>query len=285
MNLRALAVLRELQNSPNRESDDALILRAVAEQLEMLGTSIRVVTPEQFDAIDAFDFDVIVPMCEMYPRLKRLQALQVKYQGLILNPPQAVLNCYRLRMVDLLSDRTDVRFPPTEVRPVSAPPGLPPADFYAASWWAKRGDVHNTCDHDVVRVNRWSDMGRVLCDFAEREITHLVLQPHIEGDLVKFYGVGPDRWFTWFYHDPTRSRRLPFEVDELAAAAAAGARTLGLEIFGGDAIIGEDGRITVIDLNSWPSFARVRADASVQIAWHIRSRALTAAQGGARKAR
>lgn len=274
--LRCLGVLRELQNSPNRESDDALILRAALDQLELVGVKTTLMTPEEFDRADVRGFDVVVPMCESYPRLKRLLQLESADRNLrFINPPTSILNCYRANMVPLMAACEGVLFPPSELRSVDAGAGSRPASFEAPEgWWIKRGDVHNTCDHDVVRVRDWESLPRVLEDFGRREITHYVAQPHIEGDLIKFYGVGPGRWFTWFYHDATRAKRLPFELDELAGAAAAGAFALGLEVFGGDAIISEDGRITLLDLNSWPSFARVRAEAAVQIAWHVRSAAV-----------
>ncbi|MBI4423324.1 MAG: hypothetical protein HY554_06335 [Elusimicrobia bacterium] len=273
--LRCLGVLRELQNSPNRESDDALILKAVVDQLEVMGVRAFAATPEEFDAVDVEPHEVLLPMCESYPRLKRLLALEAEHRVRFINPPSAVLNCYRTNMVPLLSECEGLRFPASELRRVEDGAGRPPAGFEAPEgWWIKRGDVHNTCDHDVIRVRAWSELERVLADFRGREITHFVAQPHIDGDLIKFYAVGPGRWFTWFYHDATRARRIPFELDDLASAAAAGAHALGLEVFGGDAIVSPGGLITLIDLNSWPSFARVRAEAAVQIAWHVRSAAL-----------
>ncbi|MBI5200116.1 MAG: hypothetical protein HY925_00900 [Elusimicrobia bacterium] len=271
--IRCLGVLRELANSPNRESDDALILKAVLEQLELVGVSTTLLTPEQFDAAEPSRYDVVVAMCESYPRLKRLLQLEATTRAIrFVNPPTSVLNTYRINTVPLLSQCEGLNFPPSEIRRVDADAAVPPQAFEAKDgWWLKRGDVHNTCDHDVVRARDWAAAGKILADFGSREITHYVAQPHIEGDLIKFYGVGPGRWFTWFYHDATRARRLPFELDDLASAAAAGAFALGLEVFGGDAIVSEDGTITLIDLNSWPSFARVRGEAAVQIAWHIRS--------------
>lgn len=271
--IRCLGVLREITNSPNRESDDALVLRAVLDQLELVGVKAKLLTPEEFDAADPSRYDVVVAMCESYARLKRLLALESSSRAIrFVNAPTSVLNTYRTNTVPLLSQCEGLRFPPSEIRRVDAGAGRPPAEHRAPSgWWLKRGDVHNTCDHDVARIREWRDLERALSDFAAREITHYVIQPHIEGDILKFYGVGPGRWFTWFYHDATRARRLPFEIDELASAAAAGALALGLEVFGGDAIVSEDGAITLLDLNSWPSFARVRNEAAVQIAWHVRS--------------
>lgn len=267
---RCLGILREMQNSPNRETDDALILNAVLEQLRNLGARTDCLTPEEADRRGLSDYALILPMCETYPRIKRLAASARHSRALWANPPQAVLNCYRLEMIARLARVGDVRFPRCEVRRVQGGPG--PAPFAAPGYWLKRGDVHNTCDHDVVFASSWAQADRIVEDFAQREITHYVVQPHIEGDILKFYGVGPGRWFTWFHHDPTRARRTPFVMDELAAMAAAGARALGLEIFGGDAIVSPDGSLTLLDLNSWPSFARVRQEAALQIAWHLQAR-------------
>lgn len=285
--LRALGILRETQNSPNRESDDALILQETLHQARNLGIEGRLMTPEEFDLWDGKGFDLVVAMCESYPRIMRLRELAAAGGPTIwVNRPESVLNCYRLRTVELLSGRRDVRFPPAEVRAVADGAGRPPAAFAAPAggWWLKRGDVHNTCDRDVVCARAWSEVEAILKDFARREITHYVVQPHLPGDLIKFYGVGPERWFTWFYHDPLRALRTPFDLDALSSSAAAGARALGLEVFGGDAIIADDGSVTVIDLNSWPSFALVRREAAVQISWHLQSRLKTRAGAHSRNA-
>jgi len=41
---------------------------------------------------------------------------------------------------------------------------------------------------------------------------------------------------------------------------------LGLDVYGGDAVVAEDGSISIFDINDWPSFAPVRDEASEQIA-------------------
>jgi hypothetical protein len=284
--LRCLGILREVQNSPNRETDDALILRAVLERLAALGFATRAATPEEFDALDPSRWDLVLPMCETYPRIKRLAAIPRPARTLWVNTPEAVLNCYRSRMAPLLKSCRRVRFPPSEIRAVGDGPGRPPAAREPAQgWWIKRGDVHNTCDRDVVRIDSWSDAGRVLADFAQREITHWLVQPHQPGDLIKFYGVGPGHWFTWFYHDPVRASRHPFMVETLARQAACGAKALGLEVFGGDAIVSPEGPVTLLDLNSWPSFALVRNEAALQISWHLQNRLVRSASARPQKRR
>jgi len=57
-----------------------------------------------------------------------------------------------------------------------------------------------------------------------------------------------------------------FDPDALSATTARAAAALGLEVYGGDAIVSEGGTLTVIDLNAWPSFALFRPVAAARIA-------------------
>ncbi|HEY6930862.1 MAG TPA: hypothetical protein VJA66_14380, partial [Thermoanaerobaculia bacterium] len=108
---------------------------------------------------------------------------------------------------------------------------------------------------------------------AARGIDRAVLQRHVPGDLIKFYGVGspgaPLSWFEWFYHRDQTLSHHPFDPIELQTAVGNAARALGLEVFGGDAIAAGDGRIFLIDLNAWPSFALYRPIAAEKIAAHL----------------
>ena len=268
--VKCLGILRELANSPNRENDDALILKAVMDNLELQRVDVTLLEPEAADAADLTQWDMVIPMCETYPRMMRLKALARSGGPLIINTAEAVLNCYRTQMIPRFEKTPELVFPESELRSVSKFFDSPLS--YGQGVWLKRGDVHNTCTHDVVFAQNEKDAKQIIADFQSREITDVVVQKHIDGDLIKFYGVGPGQWFTWFYHDPSTARRLPFELEDLAVQAETAARAVGLEIFGGDAIISPDGPIYIIDINSWPSFARVRAEAAVQIARRLRAR-------------
>ena len=59
-------------------------------------------------------------------------------------------------------------------------------------------------------------------------------------------------------------------MKELARISA---EILGLYVYGGDAIISDNEKITVIDINDWPSFAPIRDKASKQIAQLIFNKA------------
>jgi hypothetical protein len=114
--------------------------------------------------------------------------------------------------------------------------------------------------------------------FAKRGIPFVIAQEHVAGDLVKFYGVRSDdapasaNWFEWFYHRDQGMLGYSFEVSKLRSAAFDAAGALGLEIFGGDAVIREDGRPMIIDINAWPSYARYRERAAQAIADHLAQR-------------
>jgi hypothetical protein len=276
--MKALGILRETQNSPGRESDDALILKAVMDQLSILKTRTEVVTPDEFDRADVSGFDIIVPMCETYPRLMRLKKIEAETGVMVINPSDSVLGCYRTRMLVSFARTPGLSYPPTEVRRTTAEANSAAPAFEAENgYWVKRGDVHNTCSHDVVFARDWREVDAIRREFESREIQDMAVQRHTDGDLIKFYGVGPGQWFTWFYHDPSTARRLPFELEDLAAQAELAAKAVAVEVFGGDAIITPDGKIFVIDINSWPSFARVRSEAAVQIARRLRARLRQAA--------
>ncbi|GAG35871.1 unnamed protein product, partial [marine sediment metagenome] len=170
MTIRCLGVFRETTNSPNRESDDALILKAVTEELTRLGAETHLIEPGSLDLVKPGDWDVILPMCENYPALVSLKRIGAwKNFPFMINHPKAVLGCYRNNMSPVLTDSCPGIFPRTEMRYVKDIPGKAPGFFNgrsraAGGAWIKRGDVHNTCDHDVVYVKRWQDAAAVRDD-------------------------------------------------------------------------------------------------------------------------
>ena len=79
-------------------------------------------------------------------------------------------------------------------------------------------------------------------------------------------------WFEWFYHRDKGMLGHSFEVSRLRQAAFGAAAALGLEIFGGDAIIQANGEPMIIDINAWPSYALYREQAAQAIAGHLTER-------------
>jgi len=276
--IRCLGIFREVTNSPNREHDDTLIIKSVSEELAKLGAEMYLSEPENVRHIDPSEWDIILPMCENPPALKTIKSWTDK--TLVLNSAESVINCYRINMTPRLCG-CGVH-PQTEIFKIAKMPKNPPA-FAAGGAWIKRGDVHNMTDHDVVFAAQWKEAARICAEFASRGITDVAVQEHVRGDIIKFYGVGPGEWFAWFYHRPQEIGGYIFDKPELARIAGQAAAALNLEVFGGDAIVTPDGKIYVIDINSWPSFARVRNEAKVHIARHTFRRAVAAAKAGKRR--
>ena len=88
---------------------------------------------------------------------------------------------------------------------------------------------------------------------------------------MKFYAVRESDLFHWYYLNGIYHTK--FDEKRLRELASTSAEALNLFVYGGDAIIGRDGGITIIDINDWPSFAPVREKASKQIAQVIFNKA------------
>jgi D-alanine-D-alanine ligase-like ATP-grasp enzyme len=61
-------------------------------------------------------------------------------------------------------------------------------------------------------------------------------------------------------------------VEALRAVVRRAAALSCLDVYGGDAIVTPEGRLVLIDLNAWPSFALVRDEAAQHIADQIERR-------------
>jgi hypothetical protein len=265
---RCWGLFREREHSPGRESDDAEILRLTGKHLESHGFQVELRAAEDLGAAETPPQGVFF-MCERIEALGTLLAWQEAGVCLV-NAPQAVLNTYRERMIAQLREG-NVAFVPSRLvvtRETGAAVRLPV--------WVKRADVHNTQDGDVVFAETGQALAAALAGLAARGIERAVLQPHVPGDLIKFYGVGPGGgvdggppWFRWFYHKDQRLAGHPFDPARLARLVRAAAAALGLEIYGGDAIASADGGLQLLDLNAWPSFALYRDEAAPAIASYL----------------
>lgn len=260
-------IFRERAHSPGRESDDAEILRLAGKHLEAKGFQVVLKTPEEAADVDEPPAAVFF-MCERVEALQRLSAWEAAGVPLV-NSPRAVLNTYRDRMLAQFEE-AGVPFVPSRLVATAGGSAGGPAPA-----WVKRGDVHNTQDGDVVFAETPPAVREALDGLAARSIERAVLQPHVDGDLIKFYGIGgggPHRepaWFRWFHHKDQRLAGHPVDGNRLARLARQAAGALGLEIYGGDVIATAAGGLVLLDLNAWPSFALVRDEAAPVIAAHL----------------
>ena len=259
-------ITRERPHSPGRVDDDAAIMRAVAAALGDHGLAVRLLPAEA--AADAFAAPGagIFAMCEQDAILTRLQQL-VDSGVPVVNRPAAIRNTYRVATIARFA-RSGV--PSPDSRAVST---LVPLAMPAPEVWVKRADFHATEASDVVFAgspDAWQD---TLAAFGRRGMAEVVVQRHVPGDLIKFYGVvgcdGAAPWFHWFYHKDQPLAGHAFATSRLHDAAFRAAAALEVEVFGGDAIVGADGMPLIIDLNAWPSFAVCRAEAAAAIARYL----------------
>lgn len=259
-----LGLYRENLYSPERESDDAMILRRTGEVLQAKGFSVQLKTLEEVTAHESAD--AIFAMCEGPKGIDFLRSNEARGRCVV-NSPQAVLNCHRWKMWPLL-EKEGIPLPSTII---VSPANLNGSDPPAEKLWIKRGDVHNTQEGgDVVYVESDEEMKTTLEKMSRRGIEKVLIQEHLDGDLVKFYGILGTDWFKWFYHRGIH-RGYKFDENHLRTVVNQAAKTLGLEIYGGDVIVSPD-RMDLIDINSWPSFALCREEASQEIARYLERR-------------
>ena len=276
----AWGIFRELEHSPGRETDDALILRGVAARLEENGFSVTLKTAEEVASGESDPPPFLFVMCER-PEILRSLDLWEERGTFVVNRPEAIRNTNRHRTAALFA-RDGIPFPASVLVSTSErDPVGPSGTADLTGCWIKRGDAHKTQTSDVVRARDRADGIEALRDLSRRGIPRALLQEHVPGDLVKFYGLGaaaphPETgaagWFEWFYHRDQVLARHPFDADRLASDARRAAGALGLEVWGGDAVVGRDGIPILIDLNAWPSFALYRETAAPRIAAWIAAR-------------
>jgi hypothetical protein len=108
-------------------------------------------------------------------------------------------------------------------------------------------------------------------------VGEVVLNEHLEGDLMKFYGVHGSDFFYHFYPSVTthskfgleaingEAKGIPFNEDALRSICNSAAEALKVEVYGGDCIVAPDGTIRIIDFNDWPSFSPCRKEAAIAI--------------------
>lgn len=262
-------IFREVTHSPGRESDDAEILRLTGKHLEKHGFQVLLKSPDEVIGATEPTPHGIFLMCERLEILQHLRTLELAGVAHV-NSPVAVLNTYRERMI---AQCAEANVPFIDSHVVSTHGEYQPG---ALPVWVKRADVHNTQDGDVVFADSVPRARDALAALADRGIPRAVIQPHVDGDLVKFYGIGTGSrgggippWVRWFYHKGQTLAGHPFEANDLIRSVQRAAVALGLEVYGGDAIVAAGGRVLLLDVNAWPSFALYRDEAAERIAVHL----------------
>ena len=268
-------IMRAGAYSPNHIGNDAAIFNAAAEQLRKRGYVVNIYSEEQFK-LNEIKENVILNMCREQSSIAKLQ--QLEDQGkLVINSGYGIENCTRERMTRILLGN-NIPYPDSLIVDTNEAikPLLKKSGFQ--SCWIKRGDFHAMHKEDVSYVRHPEEAQEVLQEYFLRGIKRAVINVHLTGDLVKFYGVKGSPFFFWFYpfdeghskygHEAIngKSRGIKFDVKEMKNICQRAAEELNVVIYGGDCIVSPEGEIRIIDFNDWPSFAPCRNEAAPHIA-------------------
>jgi glutathione synthase/RimK-type ligase-like ATP-grasp enzyme len=269
MKLQFAGIRRNSQYSPNQITNDGLILLKTAQELMKLGIDYKIY--EESEITDKkINENIIFTMARGIDTLNILSEME-EHGKLIINSPKASINCYRVNMSAKLK-AAGIPFPKSKIVNTSSNENYNLSDVGKKKIWIKRGDVHAIHREDVSIVYGDEELNFILKEFAHRGITEAILQEHIPGDVIKFYVVRGTDFFRWYYLN--ESNNYQFDVSYLKELSEKSAELLNLIIYGGDAIISENGSITIIDINDWPSFANFRDEASLYIAKRIYSESI-----------
>ena len=267
---KTLLIQRAACYSPNSEEKDLAILQEVGcffedakiigegEFVENFSTYNQLISVESVGAVNAYY--QIISMARSPKALDCLE--QLEQRGIrVLNPSDGIRACQRSNVDKVMRENH-----------------LPlPSDEGDDGYWVKRADAAAQSKEDVCFCHDWAEVEKIKSTFMQRCITDIVTQAHVKGDVVKFYGVeGTD--FFWYYYsgDDTETKfgdeerngkpqYYPFSSSNLQTDAEKLACLLQTSIYGGDAIIQEDGSYVIIDFNDFPSFSKCRKEAAKAI--------------------
>lgn len=268
-------IMRAGAYSPNHIGNDAAIFNVVAEHLRKRGCIVNVYSEEQLIAGKVTE-NMIVNMCREQKSIALLQKMEDEGK-IVINSGYGIENCTRERMTRILLG-SNIPYP--ESLMVNTDEGIKDALVKAgfSQCWIKRGDFHAMHKEDVSYVRHPEEAQEVLQEYFLRGIKRAVINKHLVGDLVKFYGVQGTPFFFWFYpfdlghskygHEAIngKSQGIEFDVEKMRQICQNASEVLDVKIYGGDCIVSPEGDIRIIDFNDWPSFAPCRVDAAPHIA-------------------
>ena len=273
---KTLLIQRAACYSPNSEEKDLAILQEVGcffddakiisegEFVENFSTDNQLISAESVGAVNVYY--QIISMARSPKALDSLE--QLEQRGIrVLNPSAGVRACQRSN-IDKVMRENYLPLPP---------------DKGDDGYWVKRADASAQSKEDVCFCHDWSEVEKIKSIFMQRGIINIVVQAHVKGDIVKFYGVEGTGFFRYYYSgDDTETKfgdeerngkpqYYPFSSSNLQADAEKLACLLQTPVYGGDAIIQEDGSYVIIDFNDFPSFSKCRKDAAKAIFERMKS--------------
>lgn len=260
--------------SPNHVGNDAAIFSAATNYLIEAGHQVNMYTEQEF-LVNSPQEKFVFTMMRSKGAVRNLQKME-RAGVIAVNSAFGIENCVREQMTSLLLGHgvphpdsliwaTNDGIPEALIRPKFEP------------CWVKRADFHAIHREDVSYVRTLQELRETMAEFSSRGIERVVINEHLKGDLIKFYGVAGTDFFYWFYPFEGNHSKfgleeingsptgIPFSLDELRKTCDDAARVLQVQVYGGDCVVSPDGIIRIIDFNDWPSFAPCRKEAGIAI--------------------
>nr|WP_314683135.1 sugar phosphate nucleotidyltransferase [uncultured Prevotella sp.] len=287
---KILLIQRAACYSPNSEEKDLAVLQEVGSLLE----DATIISEDDFvnrfntynwsvssESVDSANFYCqIISMARSTKALECLEQLELR-DIQVLNPSAGVRACQRSNVDKVMRENY---FP------------LPP-DKGDDGYWVKRADTAAQSKEDVCFCHDWSEVEKIKSTFMQRGITDNVTQAHVKGDVVKFYGVEGTGFFRYYYSGADTETKFgaeerngkpqyySFSSSNLQADAEQLACLLQTPIYGGDAIVREDGSYVIIDFNDFPSFSKYRKEAAKAIVRRMKQKIETSQKNSSNEKR
>lgn len=275
--MKVLGISRSTRFSPNSVGRDEAIFMAVASRLERRGCDVSIISEDLFVAVELEEFDGVFSMARGKDVLSSLAQAETQNNLFVLNSARALAENTRA-VITTKFEEAGIPQPHSVVCPTAdyTDSQQPPLAF---PLWLKRGDACAQTAADVQYVGDMNEWGKALAHFHEVGADSFVAVEHLDGDLVKFYGVEGTTFFHTMRANTEGSfskfgleqhnsacRNIPFSEATLKQLADGASRASGFTVYGGDAIISPEGDIRLIDFNDWPSFSSCRKEAAKAIA-------------------
>lgn len=274
-----LGISRASQFSPNSQDRDAAIFAAVTSRLERMGHKVDILSEDLVPITDLTDYDLVFSMARGRNVLAILSTAE-KNGLTVINSPTRLLLLSRDKIIELL-DANNIPLPKIFLYRTSSI-NFDDSNALSFPFWMKRIDACAQQRGDVILVHNTKEYKQAVENFRQKGVSQFIAEEHIEGDLVKFYGVEGTPFFNYTY--PTiktgfskfgledangAPSHYAFDVNAFKETMDKAALATGVTVYGGDAVIKENGQFCIIDFNDWPSFASCRRDAAKHIAYRI----------------
>lgn len=272
-------ISRHPKYSPNSEVRDEALFRSLVMNFALQGVSVATFDEAVFEHHPP-QLEKSTLIVSMARSEAALQALAVtEERGVpVLNSPRALQKAQRTDFQQWFAESGHAakHWHTSELTPELK------ATLPFPLWW-KRNNTATTSANDVQFIENKTQLDVLLQQHPQEDA---LLMEHIDGQLVKFYGVVGTNFFHAEPHSPKGFSKFGHEqhnhhkdlaisspmwkqtLHAMHTAATQVAQQSGFSIYGGDAILREDGTFVFIDFNDFPSFSACLPEASEAIVQH-----------------